>query len=95
MMIGMAKWLCPCGNTIRSSGSIPNPQQWRIVSDSDLTQVASAAGLTDDAAVVEFVDLTRLVYRCESCGRLHVYWDREQTWPPSVYVPEPDAYPQN
>ena len=93
MMISMAKWACPCGNTIRSSGSIPNPQEWHILSDADETHVAESAGFSDDASIVEFNERTRLVYRCEQCGRLHVYWDREQTWPPTVYVPEPDAYP--
>jgi hypothetical protein len=63
------------------------------MSDSDLNHVASAARLADDDAVAEFNERTRLVYRCESCGRLHIYWDREQTWPPSVYTAEPDAYP--
>jgi len=62
MMLGMAKWVCPCGNTIRSSGSIPNPQEWHIVSDADLGRVALAAELTDDDAVVDFNNLTRLVY---------------------------------
>lgn len=95
IMAGMAKWVCPCGNTIRSSGSIPNPQEWHIFSDDAAEMVAESAALSDDASIRQFNELTRLVYRCERCGRLHVYWDEEQAWPPTVYVPEPDAYPSN
>jgi hypothetical protein len=32
-------------------------------------------------------------YRCEQCDRLHVYWEGIGQWPPTVYAPEPDAYP--
>jgi len=90
-MIGMAKWVCPCGNTIRSSGAIPNPQEWHIVSDVNVDAVASAAPLPDDDAIVTFHRLTHLVYRCERCDRLHIFWNPDQ-WPPSIYAPEPDAY---
>jgi hypothetical protein len=31
----MAKWLCPCGNQIRFSGAIPNPQEWHLLSDTE------------------------------------------------------------
>ena len=91
----MAKWLCRCGNTIRSSGSIPNPQEWRLIADADLEDVAGAASIRDDDQIRMFDELTRLAYRCESCGRLHVFWDAEQSWPPSVYALEPPAAPHD
>jgi hypothetical protein len=31
----MAKWLCSCRATIRSSGLVPNPAEYLLVSDLD------------------------------------------------------------
>jgi hypothetical protein len=37
-----AKWLCACGTTIRSSGTIPNETQWMLMSDQDKRQEDAA-----------------------------------------------------
>jgi hypothetical protein len=82
----MAKWACPCGNQIRSSGAIPNPQEWHLTSD------ATADELFDDSpggpSFEQFLDRSVLAYRCEQCGRLHVYWSGIGEWPPTIYLPE-------
>jgi hypothetical protein len=84
-MKAVAKWVCPCGNQIRSSGSIPNPQEWHLLSDSSMSE------LFDDAPTVAAEDIlhrTSYVYRCERCDRLHVFWDGIGEWPPTIYRPD-------
>ena len=85
----MAKWLCPCGNQIRSSGEIPNPQEWRVISDQEIDAV-----LTVDAGpqvAEQLLDQARFAYRCERCDRLHVYWNGIGEWLPTVYVRDADV----
>lgn len=78
----MAKWLCPCGNQIQSSGAIPNPQEWHAMSDADLH------GLPEQATLEDVLGPSRYVYRCDRCDRLHIFWDGIGEWPPTIYAPE-------
>ena len=82
----MAKWLCPCGNQIRSSGAIPNPQEWHFLSDADLGELFDNhdPGITPE----DVLGRSRFAYRCDQCGRLHVFWDGIGDWPPVIYAPE-------
>lgn len=41
----MAKFLCVCGETIRTSGEIPSPDQWMIMSDVELDQYAQGVNV--------------------------------------------------
>lgn len=83
----MAKWLCPCGNPIRSSGEIPNPQEWRIIADRELDDAAWSHD-PGPGATAAFLDQARYVYRCERCDRLHIFWDGIGEWPPTIYAKE-------
>jgi len=78
----MAKWLCRCGAEIRSSGELPNPQEWHAISDADLHELPEQ---TDFGGVL---DHSRYVYRCDQCDRLHVFWNGLDEWPPTIYAPE-------
>lgn len=78
----MAKWRCLCGQVIRSSGAIPNPDEWRLLSDVAFERLN---GMVD----AEDIYLsTTIAYRCPASDHLWIFWngfDRA----PSVYSPEP------
>jgi hypothetical protein len=57
----VAKFLCSCGETVRTSGSIPNPAEWRLIADEDFDIDLDASTLLGNAI---------LAWRCEACGRL-------------------------
>lgn len=78
----MTKWLCPCGNQIRSSGAIPNPQEWHLLSDTDLDE------LPEQITFEGILGKSQYVYRCDQCDRLHVFWNGIDEWPPNIYMPE-------
>lgn len=77
----MAKWLCPCGATMQSSGAIPNPSELLLISDTDF---AAFSGAVDAEDVYQAMTHA---FRCAACDRLHVFWsglERE----PTVYAVE-------
>jgi hypothetical protein len=78
----VANWLCAWGNEIRSSGAIPNTQEWHVISDGDIH------ALPDPIGFETVLELSRYVYRCDRCDRLHVFWNGIDEWPPTIYVPE-------
>jgi hypothetical protein len=77
----VAKWTCECGTTIRSSGEIPNPTQWMLMSDRDFD---AFSGLVQAEDV--YRNMT-VAFRCPTCDRLHVFWLGSDE-PPTVYAPE-------
>ena len=77
----MAKWLCACGTMIQSSGPIPNPAEYLLVSDPDF------AGFTGLVEAEDVYMAMSHVSRCASCGRLHVFWSGLGEHP-TVYAPE-------
>jgi hypothetical protein len=82
----MAKWSCACGNTIRSSGAIPNPQEWKLISDARFGPLFD----TENVTVEQILDASVYAYRCERCDRLHVYWSGLGDYPPTTYIRESD-----
>lgn len=78
----MAKWLCACDTTIQSSGEIPNPTQWQLISDQDF-EVFTGAVEAEDV----YTSMTT-AFRCPTCDRLHVFW-QGMDHDPRVYAPEP------
>ncbi|MFI0424921.1 hypothetical protein [Spongiactinospora sp. 9N601] len=77
----MTKFECACGGLIRVSGEIPNPLEWKIISDGDFDRFQGAV----DAEGV-YLACTSM-FRCPGCGRLWVYWDGFEG-SPVCYVPE-------
>jgi len=67
----MGKILCPCGDIIRTSGYIPNPQQYSFASDEDLDEYTGV--LDFDELYVEM----KLFYKCNTCSRLYVFWNNK------------------
>ncbi|MFG1947538.1 hypothetical protein [Nonomuraea sp. NPDC048826] len=77
----MAKFFCKCGTIIRTSGEIPNPLEWKLMSD---TEFDTFQGLVD----VEKIYLAaKSMFRCPTCGRLWVYWNGFDN-DPKCYAPE-------
>lgn len=77
----MAKWLCPCGATVQSSGEIPNPSEWLLISDADFDAFSGTIEAED-----VYQEMAH-AFRCAACDRLHVFWsglERE----PAVYAVE-------
>lgn len=75
----MAKFRCSCGYVIRTSGEIPNPDEWLIISDVEYERQGSIDmdGLYD-----------RMIhaYRCPRSGHLWIFWDGLEG-EPSPYTP--------
>ena len=73
----MAKFLCDCGATIRTSGEIPNPDEWHLVADRDV-ETDAAAAVGGGAGSFQFrapTDRFRFAYVCPTCGGLWILWD--------------------
>lgn len=77
----MGKFLCRCGATVRTSGSVPNPGVLKILSDEVFDEFSGQvdAELIYRAATSAFI--------CSDCGRLWIYTDGLVAEPTS-YVPE-------
>jgi hypothetical protein len=78
----VAKFLCECGETIRTSGDIPHPHEWLLFADQ---------AISDEAWEGPFSDLYNTIaihaFKCPTCGRLWVFWngiqERPQCYKPS------------
>lgn len=79
--VRMAKWLCTCGNLMRSSGAMPNPQEWHLLPDTILMN------LSDEVRIDDVTSQFTFAYRCEDCDRLHVFW-HDLGKDPTIYAPE-------
>jgi hypothetical protein len=75
----MSKFLCPCGEVIRISGSIPNPVEWLLESDR-----AFDHDHTIDPQELYF----RMVhlFRCPTSDHLFIFW-RGFDAPGTTYSP--------
>jgi hypothetical protein len=65
----MARFNCFCGTTLRTSGEIPNPIEWKLLSD---TAFDRFSGLIDVETIYREASS---MFVCPTCGRLWVYWD--------------------
>lgn len=79
----MARFRCVCGEQIVTSGLIPNPIEWRCLSDEDL--VAASDGLIE---VDDVYMQSPFMYRCPRSDHLWIFW-RGFDQPPSLYGPLP------
>lgn len=77
----MAKFVCVCSQVISASGAIPNPNEWRLMSDTDFDDYAGTVN------VEKLYRSMRIMYRCPVSDHLWVFWDGfDQT--PKLYGPE-------
>lgn len=77
----MAKFKCVCGETISTSGLMPNPNEWRVLSDADFD---AFEGLIQAEDVYQ---AATIIFRCPVSDHLWIYW-RGFDQPPSLYSPE-------
>ena len=77
----MAKFRCVCGQSISTSDEIPNPNEWRLISDIEFDDVN---GPIDAEALYQRM---RIMYRCPVSDHLWVFWDGFDA-PPKLYAPE-------
>jgi hypothetical protein len=81
MIPPVAKWVCACGTTMQSSGAMPNPTEYLLVSDQDFEAFTGLVQAEDVYAA------TSHAFRCPTCDRLHVFW-RGLAEDPTIYAPE-------
>ncbi|GJM38639.1 MAG: hypothetical protein DHS20C19_20060 [Acidimicrobiales bacterium] len=84
----MAKFLCVCGETIRTSGGIPNTDEWHCISDVQLDRLY---GDGDSVSVGLLHERSTLVFLCPNSGHLWVFWDGFGG-EPTLYTPTPSAH---
>jgi hypothetical protein len=65
----MAKFLCLCGEVVTTSGPMPNPLEWLLISDESYDRVR---GSKDVESLYESM---AHAFRCPTSGHLFVYWD--------------------
>ena len=66
----MAKYRCPCGAQIRTSGEIPNPDEWLLISDTQFESVR-AEPIAPEILYPQMIH----AWKCSDCGRLLIFWD--------------------
>jgi hypothetical protein len=77
----MSKFLCKCENTIRISGSIPNPIEWLFISDVEFD------AFEDVVDAEKVYSKMQSFLKCDKCGRLWLFWNGYDN-PPTLYSPE-------
>lgn len=76
----MGKFQCICGAVISTSGEIPNPNEWRALSD---VQFDDFQGEVDAESVYR---AATIFYRCPVSDHLWIFWDGIEN-SPSLYGP--------
>ena len=82
----MAKFLCVCGEVIRTSGDVPNPGELRILADADFYTDPESEDPTD-----ALYRRSTIAYRCPASGHLWIFWEGFDN-PPSLYRFEKGGY---
>ncbi len=80
----MPKILCRCKNEIDLI-SIPCPDGFELISEADLNSLYRIPPSRGDDFLEHFRRLRRQVYRCPHCGRLLVFWNKDEA---TFYQPE-------
>lgn len=76
----MAKFLCVCGEAIRTSGEIPHPYELRILRDREIP---------DDGLDLQAIErAARFGYECPRCSHLWIFWEGVEEGP-TGYAPLP------
>jgi len=78
----MAKFRCVCGETISTSGPIPNPDEWQCISDREFHD------LPDSTDVWELYRKMKVIYRCPASDHIWAFWDGLEN-EPYLYAPTP------
>jgi hypothetical protein len=82
----MAKFTCVCGHVISTSGSIPNPDEWRCISDEDFDAFSGEIKAED-----LYIQM-KVMYRCPVSDHLWFFWNGFEN-EPSLYSPTNPSEP--
>ncbi|WP_218080311.1 hypothetical protein [Anthocerotibacter panamensis] len=75
----MAKFRCVCGHIISTSDGIPNPDEWRAMSDIEFD---GFSGLVDIEGIYQRMTI---FYRCPKSDHLWIFWKGIDA-PPALYT---------
>ena len=75
------KVLCRCGEFFQTSGPIPNPHEWKVLSDELFTELFESFEEGVEVGTVYLAGAS--MFECSFCGRLWVYWDGMEHAPTS------------
>jgi hypothetical protein len=78
----LAKFRCVCGHVISTSNGIPNPNEWHVLANTTLDEMAAPIEL------MELLTRSRYAYRCPRSDRLWIFWEGLGSRP-SLYGPLP------
>ncbi len=78
----VAKWRCRCGGVIHTSGPIPHPDGFYVLSEEAYNAHASVPNF-------DLIQEAVGAHVCRNCTRLRVWWDGWDN-EPTVYQPERD-----
>lgn len=67
----MAKFRCVCGAMLTTSGEIPHPYEWHLLSDVALEPSFDAEPVT----AAELHRMMTFMYRCPESDHLWIFWD--------------------
>jgi hypothetical protein len=74
----MAKYECPfCGRFAHTSGAIPNPNEWLLMSAETHNRLPSSISSDD------LYSQTMKLYKCVSCSGIAIFWNglgADPTW---------------
>ena len=77
----MAKFDCKCGNVITTSGQIPNPDEWLMMSDVEFDTLDS--NIDSEELYKKMVSL----FVCNRCKRIWIFWKGFKS-EPTPYINE-------
>ncbi|MFC3194884.1 hypothetical protein ACFODZ_11595 [Marinicella sediminis] len=75
----MSSIRCDCGERI-FLGQIPNPHQWKFISDDDLDKYSGMINIDE-----MYIEMSSFI-KCPSCGSLWVFWNGWNS-KPQKFVP--------
>lgn len=78
----MAKFTCVCGTELRTSGLIPNPVQWNLIADKDISDQM----WNNDVDFGEVYSSMTMMFRCPVSDHLWIFWEGI-TGVPRLYGP--------
>jgi hypothetical protein len=76
----MAKFLCECGATLHL-GEIPCPFGFLIIPESTIDREY------DNISAKTINELSKQMYQCSECGRIHIFWEDLKS-EPRTFRPE-------
>jgi hypothetical protein len=76
----VAKFLCVCGYSLSTSGLIPNPDEWRCLSDTDFD------GFDGLVNAEEIYLRSTIMYQCPVSDHLWIFW-KGSAEAPALYSP--------